>query len=180
MVVSHLIYIHDLKSLLSDSPSLGIEDTYKYLGISESFDILHTEIKTKATKEFVWRTIAILNANLKTCNTTQAINGFALPILRYGFGVIDWTKTELMTMDRKVRKLLTKFCYNHPKLNMHRFPMSRKEGSRRITRVLDCYGQEYSSVTKYLKKSAEEEEEDPLAVLVKDLEHKKPPTISLT
>ena len=48
----------------SDTLSLGIEDAYKYLNISEASDILHTEIKIKATKEFIRRTRAILNTNL--------------------------------------------------------------------------------------------------------------------
>jgi len=39
--------------LLSDFPSLGIDVAYKNLGITEASDVLHTEIKTKATKEFI-------------------------------------------------------------------------------------------------------------------------------
>jgi len=91
-VVAHLLYMDDLNAFLADTPSLGIEDACKYLGISEASDILHTEIKTKVTKEFIQQTRVILNTNLTACNTTQAINGFALPILHYGFGVINWAK----------------------------------------------------------------------------------------
>ena len=40
-------------SLLEDIPSLRIEDAYKYSGISEASDILHTKVKSKATKEFI-------------------------------------------------------------------------------------------------------------------------------
>jgi len=85
-VVSHLLYMDDLKALLSDIPSLDIEDAYKYLGISEASDILHTEIKTKATKEVIQQTRSILNANVTACNTTQAINAFTLPITYFAQG----------------------------------------------------------------------------------------------
>ena len=37
--------------LLEDIPSLGIENAYKYLGISEASENIHTEIKYKATKD---------------------------------------------------------------------------------------------------------------------------------
>jgi hypothetical protein len=150
-----------------------------HLGISEASNILHDEIKTKATKEFIRRTRAILKANLTARNTAQAINGFATPILRYGFGVLNWTKTELTKMDRKVRKLLTKSKYHHPKSNALRLHTSRAGGGRGIVSVLDCYEQECSSIAKYLD-TAKEEGEDPLAELIRELEDKKPPTISLT
>ena len=39
--------------LLEDIPSLRIEDAYKYSGISEASEILHTKVKSKATKEFI-------------------------------------------------------------------------------------------------------------------------------
>jgi len=76
----------DLKTLLSDIPALGIEGAYKYLGIPETYDILHIEIKNNATKEFIQRPRVIFNTNLTACNTAQAINGFALPITYFAQG----------------------------------------------------------------------------------------------
>ena len=165
--------------LLSDIPTLDIEDSYKYLGVVEASDILHDEVKTKTTKEFIRRTRAILKSHLTASNTTQAINGFALPILRYVFGIIRWTKTELMKLDRKVRKLLTVNKFHHPKSNTHRLYISRKEGGRGVTSVLDCYEQECSSIAKYLEENEKEGSVDPLKVTIKELEKRKPPTTSL-
>ena len=58
--------------LISNIPSLDVEDSYKYLGITEASNILYDENKTKSTKEFICCTIAILT-----------------PILRYSFGVLN-------------------------------------------------------------------------------------------
>ena len=165
--------------LISDIPTLAIEDSYKYLGIVEASDILHDEVKTKTTKEFIRRTRAILKSHLTASNTTQAINGFALPILRYGFGIIRWTKTELTKLDRKVRKLLTANKFHHPKSNTHRLYISRKGGGRGVTSVLDCYEQECSGIAKYLEANDEEICVDPLTTTIKELEKRKPPNISL-
>jgi hypothetical protein len=165
--------------LLSDIPNLDVEDSYKYLGVVEASEILHDEIKAKTTKEFIRRTRAILKSHLTTSNTTQAINGFALPILRYGFGIIRWTKTELTKLDRKVRKLLTATKFHHPKSNTHRLHISRKGGGRGVTSVLDCYEQECSGIAKYLEANDEEVCVDPLTSTIKELEKRKTPTILL-
>ena len=37
----------------------------------------------------------------------RATNSRAASIIRYGAGIINWTKEELRKMDRKTRKLLT-------------------------------------------------------------------------
>ena len=123
--------------LLSDILSLSIEYAYKYVGISEVSDILHTEIKTKSIKKNIQRKRVIINANLIACNTSQTINGFALPSLHYGFWFINWTKAELMRLYKQVRKLLTNFFYHHPKSNPHQLRMSRMEGGRGIVSILD-------------------------------------------
>ena len=145
----------------------------------EASEILHDEIKAKTTKEFIRRTRAILTSRLTASNTTQAINGFALPILRYGFGIIPWTKTELMKLDRKVRKILTTNKFHHPKSNTHRLHISRKGGGRGVASILDCYKQECSSIAKYLKENDDEIIVDPLTSTIKEIEERKTPTISL-
>ena len=33
----------------------------------------------------------------------MAINQWAVPAIPYGFGIINWTKTELLDIDRKTR-----------------------------------------------------------------------------
>ena len=99
-----------------------------------------------------------------------------MPIMRYGFGILKWTKTELDKLDRKIRKLLTENGFHHPKSNTHRLYSSRADGGRGICSTHDCYQQECSSVAKYL----EEATTDPLTELIKTTEDVKPPTIAIT
>ena len=84
-----------------------------------------------------------------------------------------------MQLDRKVRKLLTVNKFHHPKSNTHRLYISRKEGGRGVTSVLDCYEQECSSIAKYLEENEKEVSVDPLKVTIKELENRTPPTTSL-
>ena len=99
-----------------------------------------------------------------------------MPIMRYGFGIIKWTKTKLDKLDQKIRKLLTENGFHHPKSNIHRLYSSRVNGGRGICSTYDCYQQECSSVAKYL----EEATTDPLTELIKTTEDAKPPTIAIT
>ena len=161
---------------ISEIPHLGPEDSYKYLGISQSSEIFHDEIKKKTKSVYISRVQAILKSKLTVNNTAQALNGYAMPIMRYGFGILKWTKTELDKLDRKIRKLLTENGFHHPKSNIHRLYSSRTNGGRGICSTHDCYQQECSNVAKYL----EEATTDPLTELIKTTEDAKPPTIAIT
>ena len=43
------------------------------------------------------------------------MNGWAVGIIRYGAGVLDWTKEELKSIGIKTRKLITMNCSLHPR-----------------------------------------------------------------
>ena len=157
-------------------PILTTEDSYKYLGISENSDVLHKEMKDKAVKEMFKRVRALAKAKLTALNFTKAYNSFALPILRYGFGILKWTKTELLKLDRKMRKILTKAGFHHPKSNTHRLYMSRADGGRGVKSLWDTYNEECSKIATYLK---ENNRKDPLTDLISKMERTKPKTISI-
>ena len=69
-------------------PILDNANNYKYLGLLQSDKILHEESKEKAKKEFLNRVRMILKAELNAKNTTDKIKTYAIPIMRYGFGVL--------------------------------------------------------------------------------------------
>ena len=70
---------------------------------------------------------------------THTINRFALPIMRYGFGVLKWTKIELAKLNRKARKILTVNCFHHPESKVRRPYASRLVGGRGVSSVMDYY-----------------------------------------
>ena len=111
---------------------------------------MHDKSKVNAKKEFLNRVRLILKAELNAKNTTDAIKTYAMPIMRYGFGVIKWTSAELRNMDRKVQKALTKGRFHHPKSNTHRLHLVQKEGGRGLIGVEDCHRQECTKLAEYL------------------------------
>ena len=56
----------------------------------------------------------------------------AVSVLRYGAGIIRWTKEELKTLDRMTRKVLTMNGAFHPKSDDDRLYVSRVNVSRRL------------------------------------------------
>jgi len=58
------------------------------------------------------------------------INQRAVSIIRYGVGIINWTKEELRKMDRNTRKLLTIHNTMHPQKDVNRLYMKVAEGGR--------------------------------------------------
>ena len=131
-------------------PILQNEESYKYLGVIENDQILHDNAKVIAKKEFIERVRNILKTELTSKNTSDAIRTFAMPVLRYGFGVLKWTKAELRGIDRTVRKTLTKGKYHHPKSNTHRLHLSRNKGGRGMISAVDCHRQECTALANYI------------------------------
>ena len=119
-------------------------------------EILHDKAKVIAKKEFFQRIRIILKNEINTNNTIDAIRTYAMLVMRYRFGILKWTVAELRTIDRKVRKILTKGKIHHPKSNTHRLYMSRKEGARGLIGAFDCHGQECTALATYLENSEDD------------------------
>ena len=76
--------------------------------------------------------------------------------MRYGAGVIGWTKQELQKMERKTRKVLTMNKELRPKSDTGRFYVPRRRGGRGLTSCEDCVRTEENSFCWYVKNSNEE------------------------
>ena len=94
------------------------EDGYKYLGILEADGVKHEEMKDQLEKEYVRRVRNMLKSKLSGGNIITAINLKAVSIIRYGAGIISWTKMELEELDRRTRKLMTIYGAHHPKADV--------------------------------------------------------------
>ena len=151
-------------------PLLTKDGDYRYLGILQSDNILHAQTKQIAKKEFLRRIRNILNTELTGRNTADAVRTYAMPIMRYGFGILSWTKDELRAIDRKVRKILTKGKFHHPKSNLHRLYMSRDRGGRGLIGVVDCHRAECTNTAAYLYTASKT---DPLCKIILRAEEPK-------
>ena len=94
----------------------GLEpgQVYKYLGVDEGNGIQHSTMRERLRREYFRRVKMVLRTELYGRNKVLAINGLALPVLTYSFGVIHWRTTDLQQLDRRTRKLLTMHGVNHP------------------------------------------------------------------
>ena len=77
----------------------------------------------------------ILKSKLNEKNKITAIHSWAVAICRYGAEVIDWKESELKSVDRKTRKTLTMYGAMHPKGDVDRWYIKRKEGGRGLGNV---------------------------------------------
>ena len=88
--------------------------TYKYLGIKEKDGIQHHQMKEILQQEYRRRLRMILKLELNAKNKITVIGALVVPILRYGFGIINWRNEEIKQIDGKTRKMLTVYKKHHP------------------------------------------------------------------
>ena len=118
---------------------LDNEEMYKYLGIYEGDGIQHNRMKEKIRKEYYGRTRLVLKTELNAKNRIQAINALAVPVVTYSFNIINWNVSEIQRMDTKTRKILTANRMHHPKADVDRIYLPRKQGGRGLTQLSLAY-----------------------------------------
>ena len=117
--------------------ALGEEESYKYLGVLEADHVLHEESKERLKKEYIRRVKKCLKSKLNGGNMVKAINTWAVSLMRYSAGIVEWTKADLDVTDRKTRKLMTMYGMLHPRSNVSRLYLPRSEGGRGLLSVSD-------------------------------------------
>ena len=135
---------------------LGLEDSYKYLGILEADDIKHAQIKKKTSAEYIKRMRKVLKSKLNGGNTIKAINTWAVPVIRYTAGIVDWTRAELDDLDRKTRKVMTANHALHPQSDVDRLYLSRQQGGRGLQQIHQVVTEEILTLKEYVNNSKEE------------------------
>ena len=116
---------------------LDENEEYKYLGILQADQIKQKEMKERVGNEYKRRVRKLLETKLNGQNVINAINTWAIALLRYSAAFLGWTKEEVQHLDRKTRKLLTMHGGLHPKSNVDRLYIPRKEGGRGLLNVED-------------------------------------------
>ena len=97
----------------------------------------------------------ILKSKLNGTNKVTAINTWTVAILRYGTGIIQWKASQLKDLDRKSRKTMAMYRGLHPKSDVDRLYVKRKEGRRGLIRVKQCIREEENSLGFYAANSGE-------------------------
>ena len=96
-------------------------------------------------KEVLRRTKLIMKSRLNCRSKIIAINTWAGSLMRYGAGVVKWTKLELDEIDRKTRKVMTLNKELHLRSYANRLYVSRMEGGKRLIGCKMCVKAEENS-----------------------------------
>ena len=131
------------------------ESGYKYLGVLEAEVIMERDMKERLKGEYFRRVRLLLRSKLYGGNTIKGINTWAVSVIRYTAGIIDWTKKELRALDIKTRKMMTMVGAFHKKGDVDRLYLPRKEGGRGMISVEDCVRMEEKNLAKYAMESQE-------------------------
>ena len=132
--------------------TLGENETYKYLGILEADTIKQVEMKDKIQKEYLRRTTKLLETKLSGRNLIKGINTWAVPLARYSGPFLKWTRDELKQMDQRTRKLMTMHNTLHPRYNVDRLYVSRKERGRGLASIEDTVDASIQRFEDYIEK----------------------------
>ena len=124
------------------------KEGYKYLGILEVDDLQHTVMKERCCAEYFGRLKKVLSSKLIGRNVIRAINAWAIAVMPYGAGIVNWTQTELQAIDRKPQKKLSVYgAMNVISVdNVDRLYCSRREGGRGLQGVCACVKAEENSL----------------------------------
>ena len=133
-----------IKDLESDS-------NYTYLGIEENATLEHKKLREKARTEYIRRLKKICKSELSPKNKITAVNQMAIPVLSYGFGIIDWPQKDIDSLDVKTRKILTMHKVSYRNQCLDRLYLPRREGGMGLIEINDAYRNAIISLDFYLK-----------------------------
>ncbi|XP_044762004.1 uncharacterized protein LOC123319205 [Coccinella septempunctata] len=133
--------------------NMKAEDRYKYLGIQQTYEIKQQENKKAAETELIRRTRKIVNSQLSAKNKINAINIWAIPTFTYTAGILNWSKTDLENLDRRIRTTLTQQGMLHPNSAIERLYLPRKEGGRGLSSLEHTCLKEEKKLTQYFEKN---------------------------
>ena len=95
------------------------KEGYKYLGILEFDYVKENDMIRNFQREYFRRARLVMRSRLNDQNKIRALNTWAISLLRYWAGILNWRKNVLDEMDRKTRKIMTINKEFHPKSDIY-------------------------------------------------------------
>ena len=105
--------------------------------ILEADTIKQVEMKNKIQKEYLWRTRKLLETKLSCRNLIKGTNTWAVSLVRYSGPFLKWIRDELKQMNQRTRKPMTMHKALHPRDDIDRLYVSRKQGGRGLASIED-------------------------------------------
>ena len=112
-------------------------------------------MKDKITSEYARRVKKLCRSNLNGGNMISGINAWAVGVICYSAGIVDWTMEELVSMNRRTRKILAMNGCMHTRSNVARLYLPRKEGGRGLISIEECVRKESKSLYSYFRENTE-------------------------
>ena len=97
----------------------------------------------------------ILKSKRNGNNQIKAINTYALPVIHYTAGIIDWTMEELRELDQMNRKQMNIYKSLHPRSYIDRLYVPRKKGGRGLRSLEDLVLIKKTSLAEYANNNQE-------------------------
>ena len=129
------------------------EEGYRYLGILEADKIYNKQMKEVTSRTYLQRVKIVLKSQLDGKSIFQAINTWAVPVIRYSAGIVDWTKNELQELDRKTRKKLKLSGAHHHQADVDRLYVPRKAGGRGLQSIEEVVHREENALATFFYNS---------------------------
>ena len=107
------------------------ESRYRYLGI---INVMKEKIRTG----YLRGVRKLAKSELYARNVFMGKSQWAVAVVTYSAGIVDWTKGEMELLHRKTRKLLTCNGLFHPRSNVARLCLKRCEEGRGLISAKDC------------------------------------------
>ena len=146
----------------NDIKEMDPRKAYKYLGIEESFDMQHKNEKENVKKEYLRSLRLVLDTELSAKNKIQRNGTLAVPVLRYGCGIVNSHEEEMQKLDRKTRKLLTIHGQYYPKADVDHLYVPRKQGRRGLMQSEVAHAVGITKLAEYVDRK-----EDPVIRVVR-------------
>ena len=113
-------------------------------------------MKRKVKEVYQKRVKLLMKTHLNGKNLFQALNTWAISVIRYSAALLDWTKEETKELHRWTRKRLIAGRALHLKSNVMRIYIKRMYRGRGLISVEECCAAELRSMDFYLVNSEEE------------------------
>ena len=109
-------------------------------------------MKDKIQKEYLRKTKKLLETKLSSRNLIKGINTWAVPLVKYLGPFLMWTRDELRQIDQRTRKLMTMHKVLHPRDDVDKQYVPRKEKGRGLASTEDSVDTSIQRLEDYIKK----------------------------
>ena len=94
----------------------------------------------------------LLETKLSSRNLMKGINTWAVSLVRYSGPFLKWTRDELWQMDQRTRKLMTMHKALHPRDDVVRLYVPRKEGRKGLASIEESIDISIQRLEDYIEK----------------------------